>query len=47
LGEAEKFDKVTVRWPSGAEEEFPGGAADGRYLLVEGSGVIEVLRAAE
>ncbi len=47
LGEATKFDKVIIRWPSGAEEEFPGGGADARYLLVEGSGVMAVLKSEE
>jgi len=47
LGDAKKFDKVTVRWPSGSEEEFAGGGADRRYLLIEGSGVIEPLEAGE
>ena len=45
LGEAKKFDKVTVRWPSGSEEEFPGSGGDRRYLLVEGSGAIVPLEA--
>ncbi len=38
LGEASRVDKITVRWPSGEVEEFPGVAADGLALLVEGTG---------
>lgn len=38
LGALDKADKITVRWPSGAEETFPGVAADALYELVEGSG---------
>lgn len=39
LGAAEAVDKITVAWPSGAVEEFPGVAAGRLYQLVEGSGV--------
>jgi hypothetical protein len=45
LGDAEKVEAIQVRWPSGVEEEFPGVAADGRYLLVEGSGAAKGLKA--
>ncbi|HEY3443368.1 MAG TPA: CRTAC1 family protein [Paludibaculum sp.] len=38
LGAAEAVDKITVRWPSGVSEEFPGVAAGRLYLLMEGSG---------
>ena len=38
LGEAGRVDRITVRWPSGQVEEFPGVAADGLALLVEGTG---------
>ena len=38
LGSAERADKVSVRWPSGAQEEFPGVASGQGWLLVEGSG---------
>jgi hypothetical protein len=41
LGSLDKADKITVRWPSGAEETFPGVAADSLYELVEGSGKAE------
>ena len=44
LGGAEKIDKITVRWPSGTEEEFPSAAADQRYLIVEGSGAVTPLK---
>ncbi len=38
LGAARRVDRITVRWPSGEVEEFPGVAADGLFLLVEGAG---------
>lgn len=38
LGGASRVDKITVRWPSGDVEEFPGAEADELVLLVEGSG---------
>jgi NAD(P)-dependent dehydrogenase (short-subunit alcohol dehydrogenase family) len=44
LGDLEKFDKVTVRWPNGSEEEFPGSGGDRRYLLVEGSSEVRPLK---
>ena len=47
LGDAEGIDKFTIHWPSGETEEFPGAAAGGRYRLVEGSGAVEPLPAAE
>jgi hypothetical protein len=37
LGPATHFDRVTVHWPSGLVEEFPGGAANQFLRLVEGS----------
>ena len=47
LGEEEGIDRFTVYWPSGEKEEFPGAAANARYLLVEGSGSVRPLPAAE
>jgi hypothetical protein len=38
LGAAERIDKINVRWPSGAVEDFPGATAGTLLLLVEGSG---------
>lgn len=38
LGEAKSVDRITVRWPSGESEEFPGSAANRAVKLVEGSG---------
>jgi len=38
LGLATRVDRISVRWPSGATEQFPGVAANGQVLLVEGSG---------
>jgi len=35
LGEAERLDLVTVRWPSGTVQEFRDVAADRHYLLDE------------
>jgi hypothetical protein len=34
---------MTVRWPSGLAEEFPGAPADAFLLLVEGSGMAKPL----
>jgi hypothetical protein len=38
LGALESFDRVTVHWPNGLVEEFPGGPADRFVRLVEGTG---------
>ncbi len=38
LGQTQKVDSVTVRWPSGAVEKFPGADAGKTYRLLEGSG---------
>ena len=38
LGQAATVDSILVRWPTGAEETFPGVEADADWLLVEGSG---------
>jgi hypothetical protein len=38
LGAADHVDRFTVRWPSGAIEQFPGVAAGGLVRLIEGSG---------
>ncbi len=38
LGDANGIDKIVVRWPGGEAETFAGTNANGRYLLVEGSG---------
>jgi hypothetical protein len=38
LGVADRVDRFTVRWPSGAVEQFPGVAAGGLVRLIEGSG---------
>jgi hypothetical protein len=41
LGAATRADRVTVRWPSGAVEEFKAIAADALYRLTEGTGTAE------
>ncbi len=38
LGDAAAVERVTVRWPDGAVEEFAGCAPDARWLLVQGAG---------
>ena len=43
LGDAARVDGITVRWPSGDVEEFPGAPADGLALLVEGTGKTEMV----
>jgi enediyne biosynthesis protein E4 len=45
LGRAAKIDRMTVRWPSGKVEEFPGVPADAILLLVEGSGAAKKIAA--
>lgn len=36
LGEADKIDRVVVRWPNGVTQELAGPPVDGRYRIVEG-----------
>jgi hypothetical protein len=43
LGAAGQADRIVVRWPGGDTEEFPAAAAQGLYLLKEGSGRTERL----
>jgi enediyne biosynthesis protein E4 len=38
LGDAVRYDRIDVQWPSGMSERFPGGAADRIVTLVEGTG---------
>ena len=38
LGEEKVARKITVRWPNGNVEVFPGTAADNLVRLVEGTG---------
>jgi hypothetical protein len=38
LGDLERFDRIEVRWPDGAAEGFPGGAANRRLILRRGDG---------
>ena len=38
LDTAQRFDSVTVRWPNGMVEEFPGGAGNRVVRLIEGRG---------
>jgi hypothetical protein len=38
LGEAAQVEAISVVWPDGSEETFPGGAADRRVLLRKGEG---------
>ena len=38
LGADVGVEKITVRWPNGNTEQFPGAAGDGLVKLVEGSG---------
>ncbi len=40
LGDADGVDAITVRWPSGDTEKFPGAAGGKQWLLVEGSGEV-------
>jgi enediyne biosynthesis protein E4 len=45
LGRATRIDRLSVRWPSGRVEEFPGAPADAILLLVEGTGTAKRLSA--
>ena len=38
LGKNAEIEQVSVRWPGGDTERFSGLTADGRFLLVQGSG---------
>ena len=38
LGSAGRVESITVHWPNGTVEKFPGSAADRVVVLVEGSG---------
>lgn len=38
LGEAERIERVTVRWPDGRVESFPDVSVDGAVLLERGQG---------
>lgn len=38
LGKDSQFTKIRVRWPDGVDEEFPGGPADRRLILSQGTG---------
>jgi hypothetical protein len=38
LGEADRVERIRVRWPDGVEELFPPAAADKVLLLVKGQG---------
>jgi hypothetical protein len=40
LGSADRVDRVEVRWPSGATENLRNLAADGFYVVKEGSGIV-------
>jgi enediyne biosynthesis protein E4 len=43
LGRATRIDRMTVRWPSGLVEDFPGAPIDTFLSLVEGSGTAKRL----
>jgi len=47
LGTATRVDRISVRWPSGINEQFQGTPADGMVLLVEGSGTAKRLSRTE
>ena len=47
LGLATRVDRINVRWSSGTTEQFPAVPADGRVLLVEGSGIAKRLQGPE
>lgn len=40
LGDATRYERLIVNWPSGRTDEFPGGEAGARITVREGTGVI-------
>jgi len=40
LGDVGKYNKLTVRWPSGELEELPAGAGGRRITIQEGAGIV-------
>ena len=40
LGGAARFERIDVRWPSGASETIPGGPAGRMITVREGQGVV-------
>ena len=40
LGPATRIDEAVIAWPSGAETRLEALAANRRYVVVEGSGVV-------
>jgi hypothetical protein len=46
LGDAERIDRVTVRWPSGTVQEFEDAPADRHYVIDEKDGLREATTAA-
>ncbi|VTR96850.1 CRTAC1 family protein [Tuwongella immobilis] len=38
LGDSTQVDAITIRWPDGQFERFPGGAVDRRITLTQGQG---------
>jgi hypothetical protein len=41
LGKAERIDSLTIRWPSGREDEFRDLEVNGLYTITEGDGEIK------
>ena len=44
LGSDALVQKIEVRWPSGAKEEFHDISADSLYTITEGKGIIETMK---
>lgn len=40
LGSADRYDAISVVWPDGGEEEFPGGPVDREIVLRRGEGTV-------
>ncbi len=40
LGSAEQLDRLEIRWPDGSEEVLENVAADARYRIVQGEGIV-------
>ena len=44
LGPDASIQKIEIRWPSGAKEEFHDIAADSLYTITEGKGILETMK---
>ena len=43
LGSRDKIDRISVRWPSGASEDFGGARVNTTVVLTEGAGTAKII----